>query len=342
MGGARIGSGGLPVHANAPPQFRRTAAWESLQPLRPLPIFLLVSTTDSLDRLQGFSLPVRNARGRFARLGPTLDRILSAHDYPPAIEAVLAEALVLAVLLGSTLKADDGQLTMQAQTKGGAVDLLVCDWRGGELRGYVNYDADRLAEAGPEPTLFALFGQGYLAVTFDVGSTGQRYQGVVPLEGETLSDAARSYFAQSEQLPSLFRVAIRRTNAGMIAGGLMLQHLPEGEEGRERLHTRLDHPEWEHVLALARTVTDGELTDIELAADALLWRLFHEEEVRLFGDGVVRRGCRCDPDYLASVLARFPADEQAQMADENGIIQVDCAFCARVFPLDAERLAQAA
>jgi len=304
-----------------------------------LPIFARVMNIDTLDSLQGFTLPVRNARGRFARLGPTLDLILSAHAYPPAIEAVLAEALVLAVLLGSTLKAEDGQLTMQAQTKGGAVDLLVCDWRGGDLRGYVNYDADKLAEAGPEPTLFALFGQGYLAVTFDVGSTGQRYQGIVPLEGETLSDAARSYFAQSEQLPSLFRVAIRRTDIGMVAGGLMLQHLPEGEEGRERLHTRLDHPEWEHILALARTVTDAELTDEALPADELLWRLFHEEEVRLFSDGEVRRGCRCDPDYLASVLARFPADEVAEMADDDGVIRVDCAFCARVFPLDADRLA---
>ena len=314
-----------------------------LQRMSPLPTSAGVNDqtpieSGTLDRLQGFSLPIRNARGRLARLGPTLDRILSAHAYPPAIESVLAEALVLAVLLGSTLKADDGQLTMQAQTKGGVVDLLVCDWRGGELRGYVNFDADRLAEVGPEPTLFALFGQGYLAVTFDVGSTGQRYQGIVPLEGETLSDAARSYFAQSEQLPSLFRVAIRRTDAGLVAGGLMLQHLPEGEEGRERLHTRLDHPEWEHVLALARTVTDAELTDADLPADEVLWRLFHEEEVRLFGEGSVRRGCRCDPAYLASVIARFPVEERAEMADSDGLIQVDCAFCARVFPLDAARL----
>lgn len=304
----------------------------------------MAAVTDiaALDQLQGFSLPTRHARGRFARLGPTLDTILSAHAYPPAIERVLAEALVLTVLLGSTLKEEDGQLTMQAQTQGGVIDLLVCDWRGGELRGYVNFDADRLAEAGPEPTLFTLFGPGYLAITFDIGSTGQRYQGIVPLEGETLSDAAQSYLAQSEQLPSLFCVAIERTDNGMIAGGLMLQHLPEGEEGRERLHTRLDHPEWEHVLALARTVTDGELTDVSLGADELLWRLFNEEEVRLFGEAAVRRGCRCDPAYLASVLARFPEEERLAMADDDGLIRVDCAFCARVFPLDAERVREAA
>lgn len=304
----------------------------------------MAAVTDiaALDQLQGFSLPTRHARGRFARLGPTLDTILSAHAYPPAIERVLAEALVLTVLLGSTLQEDDGQLTMQAQTQGGVVDLLVCDWRAGELRGYVKFDADRLAEAGPEPTLFALFGQAYLAITFDVGSTGQRYQGIVPLEGDTLSDAARSYFAQSEQLPSLFRVATERTQGGLVAGGLMLQHLPEGEEGRERLHTRLDHPEWEHVLALARTVTDGELTSESLGAHELLWRLFNEEEVRLFGEAGVRRGCRCDPVYLASVLSRFPEEERLAMADDDGLIKVDCAFCARVFPLDLERVREAA
>ena len=296
----------------------------------------------TLDQLQGFSIPGRHARGRFARLGPALQTILSAHAYPPAIERVLAEALVLTVLLGSTLKDDDGQLTVQAQTKGGAIDLLVCDWRGGELRGYVNHDAERAAALGDSPTLSALFGEGYLAITFDVGSTGQRYQGIVPLEGDSLADAARSYFAQSEQLPSLFRVALARRGDQLVAGGLMLQHLPEGEEGRERLHTRLDHPEWEHVLALARTVTDDELTEEALSAEELLWRLFNEEEVRLFGRADVRRGCRCDPDYLASVLARFPVEEQAAMANDDGFIEVDCAFCARVFPLDAARLAQAA
>ena len=296
----------------------------------------------TIDELQGFSLPGRNARGRVARLGPTLRTILSAHAYPPAVERVLAEALVLTVLLGSTLKDGDGQLTLQAQTKGGAIDLLVCDWRGGELRGYVNFEADRLAEVGDAPSLSQLFGDGYLAITFDVGSTGQRYQGIVPLEGETLADAARNYFAQSEQLPSLFRVALHHGDDGLVVGGLMLQHLPEGEEGRDRIHARLDHPEWEHVLALARTVTDGELTDPELNGDELLWRLFNEEEVRTFGHTGVTRGCRCDPVYLASVLARFPASERADMADDDGAIRVDCAFCARVFPIDADRLAEAA
>ena len=257
---------------------------------------------------------------------------------------MLAEALVLTVLLGSTLKDDDGQLTVQAQTKGGGDSTCCCvrlaRWGAARLRqprrrpGSRRWARRRRWERCSARAIWA--------ITFDVGSTEQRYQGIVPLEGDSLADAARAYFAQSEQLPSLFRVALSRDDHRLVAGGLMLQHLPEGEEGRDRIHTRLDHPEWEHVLALARTVTDGELTDESLSAEELLWRLFNEEEVRLFGRSGVRRGCRCDPTYLASVLARFPAAERAEMANDDGLIEVDCAFCARVFPLDPELLARAA
>jgi molecular chaperone Hsp33 len=170
-----------------------------------------------LDQALGFTIASRHARGRVARLGPALDTILSAHSYPPAIERVLAEALVLAALFGSTLKDADSQLTLQAQTQGGAIDLLVCDFRGGEMRGYVRHDADRLAELPVEPSLFALFGQGYLAITFDQAATGERYQGIVPLEGGSLAEAAESYFAQSEQIPSLVRIGVTRRRTARMS-----------------------------------------------------------------------------------------------------------------------------
>src|SRR5207237_4795532 len=153
-------------------------------------------------------------------------------------------ALPLTALLGSLLKEPQGQLTLQAQTEGGAIDLMVCDYLAGELRGYVRHDAERVAELGPEPTLQQLFGKGYLAITFDQPLAKERYQGIVPLEGKTLGEAAQSYFAQSEQIPSLVRLAAQKRGDHRFAGGLLLQHLPEGEEGRERLHTRLDHPDW--------------------------------------------------------------------------------------------------
>ncbi|QNA84798.1 Hsp33 family molecular chaperone HslO [Sphingomonas sp. So64.6b] len=287
------------------------------------------------DRALGFTIPARHARGRIVRLGPLLDTILAAHAYPPAIEALLAEALTLAALIGSTLKDAGGQLTLQAQTDGGVVKLLVCDYKGGELRGYVDFDAERLA-AGPEqPSLFALFGAGYLAITFDQAATKERYQGIVPLDGDTLAEAAQNYFVQSEQIPTLVKLGIaRRADGGHVAGGLFLQHLPEGEEGRERIHTRLDHPEWEHVAILGGTMGADELADPALPLETLIWRLFNEEdEVRLLSEVAVTRGCRCSPDYIAQVLSKFPVEEQRAMAGEDGMITVDCAFCAQKFPV---------
>jgi molecular chaperone Hsp33 len=285
----------------------------------------------------GVTVPARHARGRAARVGSVLDVILANHGYPPIIEQLLAEALVLTALLGSLLKDPAGQLTIQAQTENGIVDLLVCDYKGGELRGYVRHNADRLAEAGPHPTLFSLFGKGYLAITFDQPATDERYQGIVPLEGESLAEAAQSYFSQSEQIPSIVRLAVGKDEQGWVAGGLMFQHLPDGEEGRDRLHTRLDHPEWPHVATMVGSVKAEELTDRTLPLDDLIWRLLHEEdEVRTLEPVSLSKGCRCSPDYIASVIARFPPEERAEMIGDDGMIRVDCAFCATSFPIAAE------
>jgi molecular chaperone Hsp33 len=286
------------------------------------------------DVALGVTIPARHARGRLARIGPVLDEVLANHNYPPVIEVLLAEALVLTALLGSLLKDPTGQTTLQAQTENGIVDLLVCDYLGGELRGYVRHDPERLVEAGPQPSLFALFGKGYLAITFDQPATDERYHGIVPLEGTSLADAAQSYFTQSEQIPSIVRLAAVKGEEGWSAGGLLFQHLPEGEEGRDRLHTRLDHPDWPHVAILAGSVKPDELTDPGLPLDDLAWRLFHEEdEVRTLEPLRLTKGCRCNPDYVRSVIARFPADERQAMVGEDGLIRVDCAFCSLSFPI---------
>ncbi|TZG27591.1 Hsp33 family molecular chaperone HslO [Sphingomonas montanisoli] len=296
-------------------------------------------TTVSIDSALGFTIPHRHARGRMVRLGPALDTILSKHAYPPVVATLLAEALTLAALLGSTLKEDDGRLTLQAQAEGGAVDLLVVNYEAGVLRGYVRHDADRVAEIPRDPSLFALFGKGYLAITFDLPAIGERYQGIVPLEGTSLSQAAESYFAQSEQLPSVIRLSAATDADGThVAGGMLIQHLPEGEEGRDRIHTRMDHPEWDHVRALAETVKPDELTDRTLGFDALLWRLFNEDEVRTLPELALSQGCRCDPEHFRSVIARFPTDERVEMADENGEIHVDCEFCSTRYSISLESL----
>lgn len=287
------------------------------------------------DRVLRFSIPGRNARGRVVRLGPVLDTILTAHDYPPPIRRLLAEALVLTALLGTLLKDEGSQLTMQAQTEAGVVDLLVCDYRNGELRGYVRHDAERLAKLGRNPSLYALFGKGYLAVTFDLAASGQRYQGIVPLEGASLAEACESYFAQSEQVPTLIRVGIGDGSAGCIGAGILVQHLAEGEEGRERLHVKMDHPEWEHVAILAGSTRPEELVDPDLSLEALVWRLFHDEpEVRVETGGTLERGCRCSIAHYESVLAKFPEEDRVEMRNEAGLIEVDCAFCSKLFQIE--------
>lgn len=276
------------------------------------------------------------------RLDKVLAEILSAHSYPPAVERTLAEALVLTALLGSSLKDAGGQLTMQAQTEAGAIKLLVCDYKDGALRGYAQFDRIQIASLPVDATLFALFGKGFLAITFDrEGKSAEdkgRYQGIVPLEGDSLSHATEHYFVQSEQLPTLIRVAIDNADgtggAQCVAGGIMLQHLAEGEEGRERLHVRLDHPEWEHVAALAGSISDAELTDTHLPLEEIVWRLFHDEEqVKIEEGRALAKGCRCDPDHIRDVISRFPESERAEMAGDDGNIAVNCEFCSRNFPI---------
>ena len=288
------------------------------------------------DKLLGFTLPDRSARGRLVRLDHVIDKVLSAHDYPPPVTHLLEEALVLAALMGGLLKSEgeDAQLTMQAQTKVGSVSLLVCDFRGGSLRGYAEYDAERLADLGANPSLSSLFGEGYLAITFETGA-GQRYQGIVPLEGDSLAEACESYFSQSEQIPTLIRVASKSDSKGGVAAGLLIQHLADGEEGRERLHVRMDHPDWEHVATMAGSISHDELLDRELSLEAMVWRLFHEEtEVRVQPGSELSRGCRCSAEYYSSVISRFPEIERDEMRNEAGLIAVDCAFCAKTFELE--------
>lgn len=288
-----------------------------------------------LDRVIGFTIPSRHARGRVARLGPVLDEILSAHAYPAPIERLLAEALTLTALLGSLLKDAKGQMTLQAQSPGAIVKLLVCDYKDGELRGYVQFDAQQLSWLGKNPTLDALCKKGHLAITFDQPATKERYQGIVPLDARSIGAAAEQYFLQSEQIPSLVRLGTRRDKDGkLIAGGIFVQHLPEGEVGRERLHVRLDHPEWQHVEALSGTMGADELAEASLPLENLVWRLFNEEdEVRVLAGTALSRGCRCGAEYITQVLGKFPESERAAMADEQGVISVDCAFCSKVFPV---------
>ncbi|TRW16844.1 Hsp33 family molecular chaperone HslO [Glacieibacterium frigidum] len=297
---------------------------------------MLETLAPAADRSLGFSVAARNVRGRVVRLDAALNAVLSAHAYPQPIANLLAEALTLTALLGGTMQDGAGSLTLQAQSSGGAVDLLVCDYANGQVRGYVRHDPEMLGDAHDLP---GLFGTGHLAITLDASATSERYQGIVPLEGASLSDAITGYFEGSEQLPTLVRVAVSGDAAtGWIAGGILIQHLARSEIGGERLAVAIDegraHPDWEHVVALASTVSPAELTDPELSAETLLWRLFHEEEVRVVEGLVPARGCRCSPAHIATVLGKFPEAERAEMRGDDGKIRVDCEFCARTWVID--------
>lgn len=292
-----------------------------------------------IDHNLSFSIPAKNCRGRIVRLGPVLDEILVAHDYPPQIKLLLAEAVCLTALLGALLKDEDAQLTMQAQTESGVINLLACDYKNGDLRGYVQYDVERLAQQPLEPSLMALFGKGYLAITFDQPASRGRNQGIVPLEGASLSEAVQNYFRQSEQLPTLIRVAVDDSGGKTVAGGLLLQHLADGEEGKERLHVRMDHPEWEHVEVMGGSVKAEELTDSALALEDLLWRLFSEsDEVRLLSGKPCVKGCRCNEDHIRDVIARFPKEDKEDMVGDDGTISIDCAFCSKKFVIASTSL----
>ncbi len=285
------------------------------------------------DRVLGFSVAARNVRGRVVRLDAALNAVLAAHDYPPALATLLGQALVLTALLGATLREDEGQLTLQAQAKGGPVDLLVCDYRAGAVRGYLRHDGSEVAEGAD---LATLFGDGHLAITLDPTAAAERYQGIVPLEGASLAEAVEGYFFQSEQLPTLVRTAVRWDAAtGWVGGGLLVQHLARAEIGGERLSVADMHPDWSHALALASTMSDAELTDLSLSEETLVWRLFHDEEVRVTPGPVPTRGCRCTLAHIENVIGQFPAGERAEMAGDDGRIKVDCAFCARSFLIGA-------
>lgn len=300
------------------------------------------------DRGQDVVLPFQidrlDIRGRVVRLGPVLDTILARHDYPEAVSAALAELILVAVLLGNSVKFD-GTFTVQTKSDG-AAPMMVADFvTAGAVRGYARFDAEKLAALGPGPHgVRALFGTGYLALTIDQGPEIERYQGIVALEGDSLADCAETYFRNSEQIPTLVRLAARRAPFGgpWSAGGLMVQHLPGGGLGPRladgHLPDAVDDDHWVTARLKGATVTADELAGSALRPEALLWRLFHEDGVRVYPPLVLAAGCRCSRDRIAAVLAQFPAEERADMAVDGRIV-VTCEFCNAGFAFDPDRLA---
>jgi molecular chaperone Hsp33 len=306
------------------------------------------------DLVMPFATREAGVIGRLVRLGASADTILSRHAYPEPVSAALGEALVLAALLGSALKFD-GQLILQTKTDG-PLGMLVADYVvPGYLRGYASSDAARLATVALPGTPTAalqgqLLGQGYLAMTIDPGGDMDRYQGIVPLDGDTLTDAAHTYFRQSEQLPTLIRLAVARHFAAGAwhwrAGGLMIQQVARtggltmpsrtSDEERDAALEGEDDENWTRIKLLAATVEDHELTDPTLDPHRLLYRLFHEEGVTARPAAPLIARCRCSRDRLLGYLKGFDAAALADLRDENGRLAATCEFCSTVYTYGTE------
>jgi len=291
------------------------------------------------DLVLPFQAEQADVLGRLVKLGPTVDTILSRHDYPEPVSRLLGEAVALTALLGASLKAQ-GKLILQATTDG-PVDLLVADYQvPGELRGYARFDTERLAKLEGDDEA-ALLGHGHLAMTIDRGVDTERYQGVVPLEGESLTKAADTYFHQSEQLPTFIRLAVaRHFRAGddgeggwtWRAGGLLVQKLTR-EGGIASL--KEFEEDWHRAKALAETVEDHELLDPLLPPERLLFRLFHEEQVRVYRAIPLETYCSCSRKRVEELLEGFSAEDVAEMT-VDGEVWVTCEFCNARYSFDPE------
>jgi molecular chaperone Hsp33 len=288
------------------------------------------------DLVAAFQIEDQPARGRIVRLGPAIDRILCAHDYPEPVADLLGEACALAALVGASLKFE-GRLIVQAQGDG-PVKYVVADYdTGGGLRGYCRFDEERVAAASQgfvRPGAKSLLGEGVFIMTIDAEGASDRYQGVVAIEGETLALCAEQYFAQSEQTPTRVRLAVGRLHdaegARWRSGGMIIQNIA-GDAARGDTDEA-----WERAQALFSTLGEDELLDPMIAPETLLFRLFHEDGVRLFPAKPLTAFCRCTEERVVGMLSSFPAEDRAEMIEDDGRIHVTCEYCAKTYVLAPE------
>ncbi len=304
------------------------------------------------DTVLPFQLDTVDMRGRVARLDGVLDGILKQHDYPPQVEALVAEMALLTALIGQTIKLR-WKLSLQVQSKG-PVRMIATDYYAPQaegaparIRAYASYDADRLSDGAP----FDQVSDGYFAVMIDQGEGNKPYQGITSLEGDSISACAEAYFAQSEQLPTRFSLSFGKSSVPgsaehWRAGGIMLQHMPkaspfvvQSEDAGEILTAAdlVDGEEgenWNRVNILLDTVEDLELIGPSVPPTDLLLRLFHEEAPRVFDPQGVIFGCTCSEDRVRQSLSIYSAKDLEKMTTDDGRITADCQFCSSHYDLD--------
>ena len=286
------------------------------------------------DLVGPFQIEGEPVRGRIARLGGSVDTILKAHDYPEPVANLLGEACALAALVGSNLKFE-GRLIVEARGNG-PVRYVIADYdTGGGLRGYCRFDVEAVAQVSGgfvRPGARTLLGDGTFLMTVDQGPDMDRYQGVTAIEGETLALCAEQYFAQSEQTPTRVRLAVAHTDGGWRGGGMLIQNIAE-DDARGATEEA-----WTRTQAFFETLGEEELTDLHLSARQLLFRLFHEDGVRVFEPITLRAECRCSQTRIEAVLKSFEPDERADMVEADGMIRVTCEFCSTVYAIAPDKI----
>lgn len=287
------------------------------------------------DQIVPFQLDASSLRGRLVRLSATLDEILGKHAYPPPVAKLVAEAATLACVLGSLMK-HDGIFSLQAKGSG-PVSLLVADYTAdGSLRAYAGFDKDKLESGVPE-SFAELLGDGYLAFTVDRGGDFERYQGIVEIEGESLCEAAQHYFFQSEQIHTELKFFAAPAAAAFHTACLCVQAMPKDEHDGDHDLDRL--PEgWDEAVALMHTLTAPEALDGGLHPYDVLYRLFHENGVRVYDTVHVMHRCRCGLARAERALATL-TDAEAQEFSENNIVEVRCEFCNSAYSFTLEEVA---
>ncbi len=301
------------------------------------------ASTEAVDDIVlPFAVESLSTRGRLVRLGPAIDALLKRHAYPDAVSRLVAEAVTLAALLGSTLKTE-GRFQLQTKSDGPVTMLLVDFDAPSRLRALARFDKARLDDAlqsGQD-----LLGQGHMAFTIDPGGEMTRYQGVIALEGQGFEEAAHNYFDRSEQIPTLVRMAVGEIvtpeGGGWRAGGLVAQYLPQAGGRRLRAdfhpgdapkgvepHQIEEDDAWTEAQALAATTEAHELIDPTLSGERLLYRLFNERGVRVYEPMPLAVVCRCSAEGVDAMLRSFSPSEVREMVGDDGMIGVTCEFCS--------------
>ncbi|MFC7291969.1 Hsp33 family molecular chaperone HslO [Hirschia litorea] len=296
------------------------------------------SALNGADTVASFQLENSSVRGRVTKLGDaSIDSILKRHDYPAWAAQILGEALALAVMVAATVKVA-GRIMVQAEGDG-PIKLLVAEARtDGGVRGYVRLNDEKwaaLVENHQEvaPSVPELIGEGVMGLVIVQDQEGTTpYQGVVSIEGNTLAECAQTYFNQSEQIPTRVRLAVKQVEeiGGTVrwrAGGMIIQQVASDKARGDT------NDEWDTARAYFDTLSDEELTSESLPSADLLYRLFHEEGVRLELPSQLLDSCSCSAQRLTSVLAGMPKEEVIDMAKDEGEVVADCQFCGRIYHL---------